>query len=65
MFSENIALRGGVAPVRAYADELLADVLAGKLDASPVFDLTVGLDDVPSGYAAMDGRTAIKVLVRP
>src|SRR5271165_3451982 len=25
MFSENIALRGGVAPVRAYMDELLAD----------------------------------------
>jgi threonine dehydrogenase-like Zn-dependent dehydrogenase len=64
MFSENIALRGGVAPVRAYADELLIDVLAGKLDASPVFDLTVGLDDVPQGYAAMDGRSAIKVLVR-
>jgi threonine dehydrogenase-like Zn-dependent dehydrogenase len=65
MFSENIALRGGVAPVRAYADKLLADVLAGKLDASPVFDLEVRLDDVPKGYAAMDGRTAIKVLVRP
>jgi threonine dehydrogenase-like Zn-dependent dehydrogenase len=55
LFSENIALRGGVAPVRAYAEELLADVLAGTLDASPVFDLAVGLDD----------RTAIKVLVRP
>jgi threonine dehydrogenase-like Zn-dependent dehydrogenase len=65
MFSENITLRGGVAPVRAYAAELLADVLAGNLDATPVFDLTVGLDDVPRGYAAMDGRTSIKVLVRP
>jgi threonine dehydrogenase-like Zn-dependent dehydrogenase len=65
MFSENITLRGGVAPVRAYADELLMDVLEGKLDPSPVFDLVVGLDDVPKGYAAMDGRSAIKVLVRP
>lgn len=65
MFGENIALRGGVAPVRAYADELLADVLAGRLDASPVFDLTVDLDGVPGGYAAMDGRAAIKVMVRP
>jgi len=65
MFSENIALRGGVAPVRAYAEELLADVLAGKLDASPVFDLSLPLDDVPRGYAAMDERTSIKVLVRP
>ncbi|MBD5654549.1 MAG: zinc-dependent alcohol dehydrogenase family protein [Candidatus Eremiobacteraeota bacterium] len=65
MFGENIALVGGVAPVRAYLPELLTDVLAGKLDASPVFDLTVGLDGVPGGYAAMDGRTAIKVMVLP
>jgi threonine dehydrogenase-like Zn-dependent dehydrogenase len=64
MFSENIALRGGVAPVRQYLPELLADVLAGRLDPSPVFDLEVGLDGVPGGYVAMDERTATKVLVR-
>jgi threonine dehydrogenase-like Zn-dependent dehydrogenase len=65
MFSENIALRGGVAPVRKYIPELLEDVLAGTLDASPVFDLDVTLEGVPRGYAAMDAREAIKVLVRP
>jgi len=65
MFGENIALRGGVAPVRAYIPELMADVLAGKLDASPVFDKSVRLDGVPGGYTAMDDRSAIKVLVRP
>lgn len=65
LFSHNIALRGGVAPVRAYIPELLADLLAGKLDPSPVLDLTVDLDGVPQGYAAMDGRTAIKVMVKP
>jgi len=65
MFGDNVALVGGVAPVRAYIPELLRDALAGKLDASPVFDLAVDLDGVPQGYAAMDGRTAIKVLVRP
>ncbi len=65
MFGENIALRGGVAPVRAYIPELMADVLAGKLDASPVFDKSVSLDGVPAGYAAMDDRSAIKVLVKP
>jgi len=43
---------------------LLADVLAGRLDPSPVLDLTVDLDGVPSGYAAMDQRTAMKVMVR-
>lgn len=65
MFMSNIALHGGVAPARAYIPELLADVVAGKLDPSPVLDLSVDLDGVPSGYAAMDGREAIKVMVRP
>ncbi|MBD5633134.1 MAG: zinc-dependent alcohol dehydrogenase family protein [Candidatus Eremiobacteraeota bacterium] len=65
MFSQNIALRGGVAPVRAYIPELMEDVLAGTLDASPVFDRSVDLAGVPDGYAAMDARTAVKVLVRP
>ena len=64
LFRDNITLRGGVAPVRAYADELMADVLGGTLDPSPVFDMTVGLEDVPEGYRAMDDRDAIKVLVR-
>ena len=63
MFDRNIALRGGVAPVRAYIPELLPDVLDGTLDASPVFDLTVDLEGVPAGYKAMDERTALKVLV--
>ncbi|MFJ6353512.1 zinc-dependent alcohol dehydrogenase family protein [Streptomyces sp. NPDC092046] len=65
MFDRNIALRGGVAPVRAYIPELLPDILDGTIDPSPVFDLTVGLDGVPDGYRAMDERTALKVLVRP
>ena len=64
MFSDNITLAGGVAPVREYIPELMADVLAGRLDASPVFDLKVDLDGVPGGYVAMDGRSAIKVMVR-
>jgi threonine dehydrogenase-like Zn-dependent dehydrogenase len=62
-YNGNIALRGGVAPVRAYIPELLEDVLAGRIDPSPVLDLTVTLDEVPQGYAAMDERRAIKVLV--
>ena len=57
-------MRGGPAPVRAYMEELMADVIAGKLDPSPVFDRTVGLDGVPEGYAAMDQRRALKVLVK-
>ncbi|MEV6721136.1 zinc-dependent alcohol dehydrogenase family protein [Streptomyces xanthochromogenes] len=65
MFDRNIALRGGVAPVRTYIPELLADVLDGTIDPSPVFDRTVGIEGVPDGYRAMDERTALKVLVKP
>ncbi|MEU6664157.1 zinc-dependent alcohol dehydrogenase family protein [Streptomyces sp. NPDC046821] len=63
LFDRNIALRGGVAPVRTYIPELLPDILDGTLDPSPVFDLTVGIEGVPAGYKAMDQRTALKVLI--
>jgi threonine dehydrogenase-like Zn-dependent dehydrogenase len=38
-------------------------VLAEKLDPSPVLDMKVDLVDVPKGYAAMDARHTIKVMV--
>ena len=65
MFRDNLTLQGGVAPVRAYAEELMADILGGTLDPSPIFTKTVDLDGVPEGYEAMDQREAIKVLVKP
>ncbi|MGF1470893.1 MAG: zinc-dependent alcohol dehydrogenase family protein [Rubrobacteraceae bacterium] len=64
MFVNNIGVRGGMAPVRAYIPELLEDVLSGSLDSSSVFDYEVDLDGVPEGYAAMDGRRAIKTMIR-
>jgi len=64
MFFKQLTLRGGGAPVRAYMPELMEDVLAGTLDPSPVFDMTVDLDGVPAGSAAMDNREALKVLVK-
>jgi threonine dehydrogenase-like Zn-dependent dehydrogenase len=64
LFFANLTLRGGPAPVRAYMPELMDDILAGTLDPSPVFDMTVDLDGVPDGYAAMDKRKALKVLVK-
>lgn len=63
LFFNNVTLAGGVAPARAYIPELLEDVLAGKIDPSPVFDKTVDLNGVPGGYAAMDDRSAIKTMV--
>jgi alcohol dehydrogenase len=64
LFFDNLTLRGGPAPVRAYMPELMEEVLAGTLDPSPVFDKTVDLGGVPDGYAAMDRREAVKVLVK-
>jgi alcohol dehydrogenase len=63
-FSKNVGLDGGIAPVRAYVDDLMADVLQGTLDPAPVFTKTVDLDGVPEGYRAMDEREAIKVMVK-
>jgi threonine dehydrogenase-like Zn-dependent dehydrogenase len=65
LFRPNITLTGGPAPVRAYIERLLPDVLDGKVDPGKVFDRTVDLDGVPDGYRAMDARQALKVLVRP
>ena len=60
----NVRLAGGRAPVRRYIPELMADVLAGRLDPSPVMDLVLPLDAVPAGYEAMDARRAVKALIR-
>lgn len=65
IFRRNVAIRGGIAPARAYLPELLADVLAGVIDPSPVFDLELPLERAPEGYVAMDERRATKVLLRP
>ena len=65
MFYRNIIVGGGPAPVRAYIEELLPDVLEGRIEPGRVFDRTVGLDGVPDGYRAMDARESIKVMVQP
>ncbi|MDF2091535.1 zinc-dependent alcohol dehydrogenase family protein [Knoellia sp. 3-2P3] len=65
MFSRNIGVAGGVAPVRQYLPRLRDDVLAGAIDPGLVFDLELPLDEVAEAYAAMDERRAIKSLVRP
>jgi len=61
----NITLSGGVAPARAYIEDLLPDVLDGTIDPGRVFDRTVRLDEVPDGYRAMADRQTLKVLINP
>jgi len=64
-FFGNITVAGGPAPTRAYIEELLPDVLEGRIEPGRVFDRVGPLDEVPEGYRAMDSREALKVLVEP
>jgi len=65
MFYRNVLVGGGPAPVRAYIDELLPDVLEGHIMPGRVFDRLTDLDGVPDGYAAMQERRALKVMITP
>jgi threonine dehydrogenase-like Zn-dependent dehydrogenase len=64
-FYNNVTVSGGPAPVRAYIEELLPDVLEGRIEPGRVFDRVIGLEEVPDGYRAMNDREAIKVMVKP
>ena len=64
-FYNNVTVSGGPAPVRAYIEELLPDVLEGRIEPGRVFDRVVRLEGVPDGYRAMNDREALKVMVEP
>src|SRR5437879_2752891 len=61
----NRTLGGGPTPARAYVEELLPDVLEGRIEPGRVFDRVITFDQVPDGYRAMNEREAIKVMVKP
>jgi len=62
-FYSNVTIAGGPAPVRAYMEELLPDVLDGRIEPGRVFDRVTDIDGVPNGYRAMNAREAIKVMI--
>jgi threonine dehydrogenase-like Zn-dependent dehydrogenase len=62
-FYNNVTVSGGPAPVRAYIEELLPDVLEGRIEPGRVFDRVTNLDGVPDGYRTMNDREAIKVMI--
>jgi threonine dehydrogenase-like Zn-dependent dehydrogenase len=64
-FLRNVTVTGGVAPARAYIEELLPDVMDGHIEPGRVFDRTIGFEEIPAGYRAMADREALKVLIRP
>lgn len=65
LFFAEVHLMGGPAPVRRYLPELIDLVLNEKIHPARVFDLTLPLEQVAEGYAAMDERRAIKTLLMP
>jgi threonine dehydrogenase-like Zn-dependent dehydrogenase len=64
-FFRNVTISGGPAPARAYIEELMPDVLEGRIEPGRVFDRVIGLEEVPDGYRAMDKRESIKVMITP
>lgn len=65
LFGKNARLAGGPAPVRAYLEDAIQDVLNGEMHPGRVFDRVVGFDGVAEGYQAMDDRAALKVMIDP
>jgi hypothetical protein len=63
-FYDNVTISGGPAPVRAYIEELLPDVLEGRIEPGRVFDRTGSLDQVPEGYRLMNEREVLKFQIK-
>jgi threonine dehydrogenase-like Zn-dependent dehydrogenase len=64
-FYGNVSVSGGPAPVRAYIETLLPDILDGRIQPGLVFDRIIKLDEVPDGYRVMNDRQSLKVMVTP
>ena len=64
-FYDNVTIGGGPAPVRAYIEELLPEVLEGRIEPGRVFDRIGSLDEVPEGYRQMNEREVLKFQVKP
>jgi threonine dehydrogenase-like Zn-dependent dehydrogenase len=65
LFSDNVQVQGGPAPVRRFLPDLIDLIWTRQVAPGKVFDLELPLNQVADGYQAMDERRAIKVLLRP
>jgi threonine dehydrogenase-like Zn-dependent dehydrogenase len=63
LFSAEVHLFGGPAPVRRFLPELIDLIWNHKINPGKVFDLQLPLEDVAEGYRAMDERRAVKSLL--
>ena len=64
LFFNQKRMFGGPAPVRRFLPDLMNRVLTGKIKPGRVFDLELPIARVAEGYAAMDARQAIKVILK-
>lgn len=65
LFFGLVHLHGGPVPVRRFLPELIQLIWDRDINPGKVFDLTLPLDRAAEGYAAMDQREAVKVLLTP
>ena len=63
LFFTEINLLGGPAPVRRFLPDLIDRILKREIHPGRVFTMRLPLERAAEGYAAMDERRAIKVLL--
>jgi len=64
MFGKNVGVHGGSGAQRSYLEELLPDVLSGKINPGLVFDFETNLDGIAEAYDKMDKRETIKSYIK-
>ncbi|MGV8083678.1 MAG: zinc-dependent alcohol dehydrogenase [Coriobacteriia bacterium] len=67
VFAKALTLRGGQAPVQAYAEELLQLIDCGAIDPTFVITHHVPLEEVPQAYKMFrdEKDEAVKIVIRP
>ncbi len=63
LFSREIHLEGGPAPVRRFLPDLIERIQKGEIHPGKVFTKSLPLDEAAEAYQAMDERREIKVLL--
>jgi len=55
----------GICPVHAWWERAMDELVAGRIDPSPLISHRLSLEDAPEGYALFDRREATKVVLVP
>jgi alcohol dehydrogenase len=55
----------GTTPIHAWWDRAMAEVVAGRLDPTPIVSHRLSLEEAAKGYELFDTRQATKVLLKP